>query len=414
VNARRPADVAVIGGGIIGTATAAFLADAGVSVTLYESGPDVAAAASGRNAGQIMRPPDPVLVALYRTSVSAYRAIADATGFRLPSEPMGVMAVSADGDLVRRVAAAVATAQPDLRVEVLEPAQTIAAEPLLGPGLTAFRVPLGYPVRPADATHAFAALARARGASIVTGVRARPWIEAGVALGVEVAGERRPAAVVVVAAGFWTPGLIDSTGTWRPIRPMWGVIAELALPIAPRHVLEEVTPDAPLLLHHPLSSAEALPPATELAPGREVPDADLLFTLNPAPQPPGGPVTPTGLGGTFTANEPDPHRLSRTLVRNARPYLPWLDERQIAGVRACPRPTSFDGRPLIGRVPGIEGLVVAAGNGGWGISTGPATARMAAEATMAGHDGGVPAELLASRFGLPAADSRPAEGRSAD
>ena len=41
-----PADVAIIGGGIVGCAAAAFLAEAGVRVELYE-GEEVAAAASG-------------------------------------------------------------------------------------------------------------------------------------------------------------------------------------------------------------------------------------------------------------------------------------------------------------------------------------------------------------------------------
>lgn len=398
MNAVRPADVAVIGGGIIGTATAALLAGAGVRVTLYETGPDVASAASGRNAGQIMRPPDPVMVALYRESVEAYRALEGATGFRLPPDPMGVMAVSPDGDLVRRVAGAVAAATPDLHVEVLQPAQAVAEEPLLGPGLTAFRVALGYPVRPAEATHAFAALAASRGATIVTGTAARPWVEDGVARGVEVDGQRRPAGAVVVAAGPWTPGLVDSTGAWRPIRPMWGVIAELALPVPPRHVLEEVTADAPLLLHHPPSASATATEAEPPAHG-DGPEADLLFTLNPSPQIPGRPIAPTALGGTFTPVEPDPRLLAPALVRNARSYLPWIDERLIVGVRACPRPTSFDGRPLIGSLPGIERLVVAAGNGGWGISTGPATARLAVDAVLAGRDEGVPAELSAQRYG---------------
>ena len=71
----------------------------------------------------------------------------------------------------------------------------------------------------------------------------------------------------------------------------------------------------------------------------------------------------------------------------------------MGAVRACARPQSMDGRPLIGVVPGIERLVVAAGNGAWGISTGPATARLAAGAVLAGHDSDVPSELLARRFG---------------
>ena len=46
--AGRSADVAIVGGGIVGTATATFLARAGVRVTLYERNA-IAAGASGRD-----------------------------------------------------------------------------------------------------------------------------------------------------------------------------------------------------------------------------------------------------------------------------------------------------------------------------------------------------------------------------
>ena len=45
--AGRSADIAIVGGGIVGTATATFLARAGARVTLYERSA-IAAGASGR------------------------------------------------------------------------------------------------------------------------------------------------------------------------------------------------------------------------------------------------------------------------------------------------------------------------------------------------------------------------------
>ena len=107
------------------------------------------------------------------------------------------------------------------------------------------------------------------------------------------------------------------------------------------------------------------------------------------------------LGGTLAAVEPDPVRVAPTLVDHARRFLPALDERQMGAIRACARPQSFDGRPLIGLVPGIERLVIAAGNGAWGISTGPATARLAADVVLRGTDSAVPAALSAARAGVP-------------
>ena len=57
-------DVAVIGGGIVGCATAAFLAEGGASVLLAER-EAIAAGASGRNSGIVQHPMDEVLAPLF-------------------------------------------------------------------------------------------------------------------------------------------------------------------------------------------------------------------------------------------------------------------------------------------------------------------------------------------------------------
>jgi len=80
--------------------------------------------------------------------------------------------------------------------------------------------------------------------------------------------------------------------------------------------------------------------------------------------------------------------------------VPAVADAPIRGVRACARPLSFDGRPLLGRVPGYRGLYVCAGHGPWGISTGPASARLVAD-QMLGHEPHIPSELDAARFAGP-------------
>ena len=398
---RSPAamlDVAVIGGGIVGTAAAATLAAAGARVTLYETGPAVAAAASGRNAGEICHPPDPVLGRLYHESLDRYRALAGelvgpGATFRVPAAPIGVLDVAFDGDLVRRVAASLAAAQPDLCPEVVDGAALSGLEPLLADGLTAFRLETGYPIRPADATRAFAAFAQRHGAVIWASARAHPWIERGVTLGVEVSGRKVAAGYVIVAAGPWTPELVDPSDHWRPIRPVWGVIVEMDLVPAPRHVVGELRDEGSLLLAGPSRATNA--PSVEANGDLPLP----ILGVNPGPLPAGGGVASTALGGTLAPVEPDAHRVAPTLVEHAHRFLPSIHAGQMGAVRACARPQSADGRPLIGFVAGIERLVVAAGNGAWGISTGPATARLDADAVLAGTDAGVPPELLARRFG---------------
>lgn len=66
-------------------------------------------------------------------------------------------------------------------------------------------------------------------------------------------------------------------------------------------------------------------------------------------------------------------------------------------VRACARPLSQDGRPLVGRVPWTDGLWIAAGHGPWGISTGPASGRLVAE-LVSGAVAAPPPALDPGRF----------------
>src|SRR3954464_3738493 len=86
--APRSPDIAVIGGGVVGSAVAAFLAEAGLAVRLYERS-GVAAGASGRHSGIVQHPFDPVLAALYRATISEYRELADGSPspFALPARP---------------------------------------------------------------------------------------------------------------------------------------------------------------------------------------------------------------------------------------------------------------------------------------------------------------------------------------
>jgi glycine/D-amino acid oxidase-like deaminating enzyme len=181
---------------------------------------------------------------------------------------------------------------------------------------------------------------------------------------------------VLVAAGPWTPRLVDPDGTWRPILPTYGVTVQLRLDgAAPHHIVEEDAVDT-------INRTE---PATDAAPDADPPS---LFSIASA----GGIST---LGSTFLANEPDPAPIEALLLSRAVAFLPAVAEAEVVGRRLCARPQSVDGRPFIGAVEGVDGLFVCAGHGPWGISTGPASAAMAARAVLDGTP--PPAELAASR-----------------
>jgi glycine/D-amino acid oxidase-like deaminating enzyme len=375
-------DVAVIGGGIVGTAAAASLAAAGARVVLHERD-FLGAGASGRNSGVVQRPFDPVLGPLSHASLALYRELEASAvgGFRIGAEPNGLLLVALDDLAVIAAARAIAAAAPDLRPEIVDEAALQRLEPGLAPGLTACRVPIGYPVPPGLATRAYGELARSLGADIRESSPVAPVVVDGQAVGVrsiDARGRRDPiqaAGAVLVAAGPWAPALIDPTGEWRPIMPLWGVVVEIRLDAPPRHVLEE---------------AEIEGVNDE---GGHIADDQIAFSL----------VTAEGassLGSTFLSDEPDPTALVGPIVVHGARFLPRIADATIRGVRMCARPLSSDGRPLVGRVPGIDRLWIAAGHGPWGISTGPATARLVADDIL-GRPVVLPAALDVARFAAP-------------
>jgi glycine/D-amino acid oxidase-like deaminating enzyme len=375
--AGRSADVAIVGGGIVGTATATFLARAGVRVTLYERSA-IAAGASGRNSGVIQHPHDTVLASLYEASLAAYRELDDTSGgaLALDREPVGLLHVGRDLEAVEAISDAWRATHPATRPEIVTADELRRLEPALADDLIACRLRIGYPVAPAAATLAFAAEAEHAGARIVIGQEARLVVRDGTAVGVDVGGGLDPAGAVVVAAGPWTPALVDPTAAWQPIRPIWGVVAQVALGEAPRHVLEEAGIDIEPGDEGAASAAE---------------EEGIEFSLVSA-------GSATSLGSTFLAEEPRAAEfVDRLRARGVR-YVPGLASAPLISVRSCARPVSRDGRPLVGAVPWLDGTYVAAGHGPWGISTGPATARLIADLIL-GNGPAIPAAIATARFG---------------
>ena len=202
---------------------------------------------------------------------------------------------------------------------------------------------------------------------------------AGVRLG---GGNMLPAEAVLVAAGPWTPALVDPTGEWQPIVRTWGVTVQVELgDAAPRHVVEQDEVDA---VNRPARAA-----ARAAAAGGDL-EPESLFSLASA-----GDVTT--LGSTFLPAEPDANRVAELLLRRGRAYLPALANAPVLEVRRCARPQSVDGHPFIGPLPWADGLFVCAGHGPWGISTGPGSAALAVEAIVGDAEASVPEALSAAR-----------------
>jgi glycine/D-amino acid oxidase-like deaminating enzyme len=388
ISAGRPVDVAIVGGGIIGTSAAALLAEAGMRVLLAERA-SIGAGASGRNSGSIQHPFDAVLAPFYHRSLQLYAEVGGLAtddpsvhGFRLPAEPTGILLVAHSADAIEGEALAITEVAPELNPVVVAGPELHELEPALAPGVVACRLNTGYAVPPAAATDAFAVRAEQAGAVIELGAHAELWLEERRALGLIVDGQRVAAGSVLVAAGPSSPDVLAGEGPWRPIVPIWGLNVEVALPAPPRHILEELGLEA-------VGEPAAWSPSVD----DEVAGVPSVFSLVTVAQ-------SSTLGSTFLPAEPDATRMAPELRRRGSRFVPSLAEATIRSTRLCARPQSIDGRPLLGPVPGMDNLFVAAGHGPWGISLGPASAEFVVDLIL-GRRSGVPSEVDPARFGPP-------------
>ena len=348
-------DVAIVGAGIVGCATAYFLARAGVDVTVLDP-VGVAAGASGRNNGLVEHPYDAASTPLFDESLELLRGW---LGEAMPREPMGALLLAEDeaaaGELAHHY-----SQFPELEPQLLDPVAVRTEEPLLADGLWGCLLQTGYPVSPAQATGAVAQRARAAGAGFVLGAP------------VSLAALRASGREVVVAAGAWSGELLAGLVRADSVRPQWGVIVLVELPQGPRHPIIEGTV------------------TRGLTTGRITNEAP--FTLLPSPS--WLAVGSTLLEGAEPRSE---HWTTRLLQRGAQ-FVPSIAAARVQSTLVCARPKSFDNRPILGRVPGQERLWLASGHGGRGMSLGAASGRMMADAIIAGSDVAIPAELRAARL----------------
>jgi D-hydroxyproline dehydrogenase subunit beta len=360
-------DVVVVGGGIIGAACADELTRRGATVTLIERD-ELATGASGRNQGLWVPPEDPALQLMAARSLLRYLRVAGEapSPVWIDPRPIGTVYVAIDEDALaptREMVQHVSTTEP--RVEELDGVALAELEPEIARGVAgAWLVDAGHRLDPAGLTVGLALVAASRGATIrhhlsVRALRTSLDRVTGVVTdeGVIDADE------VVVAAGPWSPGLLDPVGIRLPV-------------IGVRGWLVRVDPAEPLVRH--------LIRTVERSPDRiERPTAgDIARNGLPVSDDYGSVVHPhvdgTALIGSSRAAwltpEPEDPEVPRRILAEAIRVIPRLADTPVVSSWWGLRPMTPDERPLIGRVR--DGLVVATGHGSEGVINGAGTAEL--------------------------------------
>jgi glycine/D-amino acid oxidase-like deaminating enzyme len=386
------ADVVVVGGGIIGAACAAELAARGLSVTLLERH-ELAAGASGRNNGLWLTPVDPELLPMARASLTRYLMLAAESPipFGLDAEPIGLLAVAIDEDeLALGEAAHDPYRSAGVAVEALGPDGVHELEPAIAPAvLGGWLVAHGHRLAPEALTVALALLAASGGAVVRHHLPARSLLTVGSRITGVITDDGAIAAdEVVVAAGPWSPGLLDPIGWSLPIAGGRGWLVRLGRGPSLRHLVasagwEQATGRwgagpfvAGRFAEAVAATSTLLHPATD---GSLIAGSSRQPAISPEAEDPGVPGA---------------------IVRGAIRVVPGLADAEVRSAWWGVRPVTPDERPLIGRL--TDGLLVATGHGSEGVILGAGTATLLAAQLLEEEPPFDASPFDPLRFGTPA------------
>jgi glycine oxidase len=353
----RSPDVIVVGGGVIGCAMAYYLAREGVGVEVIERG-EIGSEASGAAAGMLAPlaevedagPFQELCIESLRMFPSLAETLRDETGIDIEYLPTGILRVARDEAEERRLRdlAACPGCLPAVRhglpLHWLDPQELRVFEPALSPEMRgALYSPQERQVNADRLTQAFVRAAAARGATLRRNLAVRRLLTRnGRVEGVRTADGDTAAGHVVLAAGPWTRSLAASLGIDLPLFPVRGQMLALPSKSAPRQVVWG-------------------------SDGYLVPKANgLVFA--------GATVEKVGFRRRTTAAG------LRGLAKMASSLAPRLGAFAPVDSWAGLRPCSADGLPLLGPLPGWEGVSVATGHYRNGILLSPVTGRFMARA----------------------------------
>ena len=339
--------VVIVGGGLMGLSTAFHLrrADLGTRVTVLERARVGAAASGASAAGVRAMGRDPAERALALASLARWPGLERELEAPTRYRRSGGLRLALDEATWRAVGPWVAEQRAaGVPVEVVDEREARALAPGIAPGcLGGVHAPNDGQAEAVPATAAFAAAARRLGARVEEGVGVRALaVEGGRAVGVERGdGAREACDVVIVAAGAWSATLLGGIGVTLPIetRPLQMLLTAPGAP-ALRPVLGAF--DRRLSL-------------------KQLDDGAYL------------------IGGGWPARVTD-HAGNRyemldesvsASLETASAVFPPVAECALARSWAGLEAFTPDDLPILGPVPGISGLLVAAGFSGHGFALSP-------------------------------------------
>jgi len=335
------AQAVVIGGGITGTSVAYHLARAGWSDVVLLEKDELTSGSTCHAAGLVTQfNPSPTMMRFRRYSIELYQEIG-------VFETVGSLRFASSKDQLMELQRGVSRARGiGLEVELVSAAEASRLMPVISQNSLhgAIWVPGDGHLDPHTATHALAAAARKLGARVLT-YRRVTGIELSERTGikaVDTTAGRIETEVVVVAGGIWGPQLASMAGAFVVSTPVDHQHA--ALLAVPGH---EMPHDMPCFRD-----------PDNLVYGKAEAGGMVLggYEANPVARWIDG--VPWDHAGTSLP--PDQARFEPLLAGAARRF-PFAHEAGIVKLVCHPDAMTPDAGPLVGPVPGVRGLYMAAG-----------------------------------------------------
>ena len=400
--ARRP-DVAVIGGGIAGCATAYYLSARGLKVTLVDKG-SLGYEQSTRNWGWVHQQVRyPHLIPLAIRSVSIWKGLEEELGTALEWRQGGNLSLAFDdADVAEFEDIAADARDAGLDALMLTQAETAAALPGAASGfIGSLHVPSDGQASPQLVTAAFGRAAREHGATLIENCAASAIETAGGrVVSVETEQGEIRADTVVVAGGAWTARLLRKLGLRLPQRAVRATVVrtkplpfQTAMTVWGDRFTFRQDIEGRFVLAGGASSVydidlDALRDIRQFAPMAwrnrhwvKVRAGSRLFreVLSLVPG--------TGERREFwqrrrTVDPPPLKEVARHTVGQLRATFPSLPRIGVESTWAGYIDSTPDQAPVIGPAPGIDGLHILTGLSGHGFALGPAAAEMQAGMVM--------------------------------
>jgi glycine/D-amino acid oxidase-like deaminating enzyme len=344
----KPAEVVIVGAGIVGAACALELAIEGLRVLLIDEG-FPSAGSTGAAMGHIVVMDDSeAQFAITRYSQILWDDMRDQLPASVEFDPCGTLWVAVDEEEMREVRRKCEYyRERGVNAEILDSQQVHDAEPhLRAPLAGGLRVPGDSVVYPPCAAEFLLQKARALGARVIQG---QPVAAIG-------KGVARLADGTVFAAGF----IINAAGQSAP-----RLSSGINIKLRKGHLV--ITDRYPNFLHHQVVELGYLKSAHSLT-------ADSV-AFNVQPRKTGQILIGSSRQYGAENSAVDESILARMLQR-AFEYMPDLNLLSAIRVWTGFRPATPDKLPLIGPSPHDPSVLVAAGHEGLGITTSLATAKL--------------------------------------